>query len=179
MADPAFRDDLVAALPSLRAFAISLTRDGDLADDLVQDTLVQAISHSDRYQPGTNLKAWLRVILRNRFYTGLQKKREVEDPDGAYAGALRTLPDQGARLDLQDLWAALGRLPVAEREALILIGAEGLSYDEAAQITGVPVGTLKTRVHRARARLAGLLAVETAEDLGPDQVTQAVLQDGP
>ncbi len=168
----------VTALPSLRAFAISLTRDGDLADDLVQDTLVRAMSHSDRFRPGTNLRAWLFTILRNQFYNGLQKKREVEDPEGTYAGTLRTLPDQEARLELQNLWAALAHLPVDEREALILIGAEGLSYDDAACLCGAPVGTVRTRVHRARLRLVRLLGIETVADLGPDRVMKAALQDG-
>jgi RNA polymerase sigma-70 factor (ECF subfamily) len=101
--EPATRDALLAAVPSLRAFAISLTGRFDRADDLVQDTLVRALANIDRFEPGTNLNAWLFTILRNLFHSEFRKrKREVEDGDGAYAAKLAVIPEQGGHLDLDD-----------------------------------------------------------------------------
>jgi RNA polymerase sigma-70 factor (ECF subfamily) len=171
------RDAMLAALPNLRAFALSLCHNTDRADDLVQDTILRAWANLDRFEAGTNLNAWLFTILRNGFYSQHRKKRrEVEDPDGFFAGRLRTAPEQPARCDVQDMLKALAKLPVEHREALLLIVAEGLSYEEAARVCGVPVGTIKSRTFRARAGLARLLAVEDAETFGVDQVTQAALQ---
>jgi RNA polymerase sigma-70 factor (ECF subfamily) len=159
--EPAIRDALLAAVPSLRAFAISLCGQVDRADDLVQDTLLRALSHIDR----------------NLFHSEYRKRRrEVEDPDGSYAGRLRVHPEQGARLDFEDFRTALAKLPPDQREALLLVGASGFSYEEAANICGCAVGTIKSRVNRARSRLAGLLAVDGVEDLGPDRVSRAALQ---
>ena len=171
------RAAMLAALPSLRAFAVALTYNLDAADDLVQDTILRAWKNIDRFEVGTNLNAWLFTILRNGFYSQHRKKRrEVEDPDGSFAARLRAPPEQPATCDVQDMLKALGKLRVEHREALLLIVAEGLSYEEAAQVCGVPVGTIKSRVNRARVRLAQLLAVEDAENFGVDQVTQAALQ---
>jgi RNA polymerase sigma-70 factor (ECF subfamily) len=171
------REAMLAALPNLRAFAMSLTHNVTYADDLVQDTILRAWKNLDRFEAGTNLQAWLFTILRNGFYSQHRKKRrEVEDPDGSYAACLRAPPEQPATCDVQDMLKALAKLPVEHREALLLIVAEGLSYEEAARVCGVPVGTMKSRTFRARAGLAQLLAVEEAEDLGPDRVTQAALQ---
>ena len=168
---------MLAALPNLRAFAVSLTHNLDAADDLVQDTILRAWKNIDRFEVGTNLNAWLFTILRNGFYSQHRKKRrEVEDPDGFFAGRLRTAPEQTARCDVQDMLKAFRKLAVEHREALLLIVAEGLSYEDAARVCGVPVGTIKSRVNRARVRFAQLLVVEDAEDLGPDRVTQAALQ---
>ena len=176
-ASPEVRDAMLAAIPSLRAFAISLTYNVDAADDLVQDTIVRAWAAIDRFEPGTNLNAWLFTILRNSFFSQFRKaRRQVEDPDGFYAACLRTPPEQHGKCDVQDMLGALERVPVDQREALLLIVAEGLSYEEAAQVCGVATGTIKSRVNRALERLAKLLAVEEADDLGPDQVTQAALQ---
>ena len=178
-ASPEVRDAMLAALPSLRAFALSLTHNVTYSDDLVQDTILRAWANLDGFEAGTNLQAWLFTILRNGFYSQHRKKRrEVEDPDGSYAARLRTAPEQTAKCDVQDMLKALAKLPVEHREALLLIVAEGLSYEDAARVCGVPVGTMKSRTFRARARLAQLLAVEDAEDLGPDRVTQAALQGG-
>ncbi|HEX2555101.1 MAG TPA: sigma-70 family RNA polymerase sigma factor [Microvirga sp.] len=177
MSRDTFRDDLLAAVPSLRAFAVSLTHNWDAADDLVQDTITRAWASRERFEAGTNLNAWLFTILRNLFYSVHRKRvREIEDPDGTYAGGLSTRPDQHAHLDFQDMQAALQRLPADQREALLLIAAEGLSYEDAAAITGVAVGTVKSRVNRARARLAGLLHVEPDDEVGPDGITLAALQ---
>jgi RNA polymerase sigma-70 factor, ECF subfamily len=143
----------------------------------VQDTILRAWANIDRFEAGTNLNAWLFTILRNAFYSQHRKaKREVSDPEGSYAAHRGTVPEQNAKCDFQDMRTALAKLPVDQREALILIAAEGLSYEEAAQVCGVAVGTIKSRVHRARLRLAQLLSVEDADDLGPDEVMQAALQ---
>ena len=174
---PALRDEILDAVPNLRAFAISLCGQVDRADDLVQDTLLRAFSHSDRFTPGTNLHAWLFTILRNLFHSEHRKRRrEVEDPDGAYAGRLRVQPDQTIHLDFQDMRGALKALPHDQREALLLVSASGFSYDEAAAICDCAVGTVKSRVNRARGRLAALLHVDGAEDFGADRITRAVLQ---
>src|SRR4029453_11263089 len=109
---------MLAALPNLRAFPPSLCHNTDRADDLVQDTILRAWKGIDRFEVGTNLNAWLFTILRNGFYTQHRKKRrEVEDPDGFFAGRLRTAPEQNAKCDVQDLRAALARLSPEHREA--------------------------------------------------------------
>lgn len=146
---------LVAAIPNLRAFAISLCSNSHLADDLVQETLVRAWAHRSSFCAGTNLKAWLFTILRNAFFTEYRRaQREVLDVDGKYAGHLVTPPDQLGCLALDDFLRALNQLPPDQREVLILVGAEGFSYKEAASICGCAVGTVKSRVSRARLRLA-------------------------
>ena len=175
--DASFRDALLAAVPSLRAFAISLSGNIDRADDLVQDTLVRAIANAHRFEPGTNLNAWLFTILRNLFHSEYRKRRrEVEDPDGVYAEQLTSQPEQGARLDFEDFRSALATLPSEQREALLLVGASGFSYEETAAICGCAVGTVKSRVNRARSRLSGMLHLDAAEDIGPDRITRAALQ---
>ena len=172
------RDGLFLVIPHLRAFAISLTGSLDQADDLVQETLLRALSNLDKFQPGTSLQAWTFTILRNLFHTEFRKRRrEVEDPEGLFAGRLASLPEQGARLDFQDLRAALAQLPSHQREALLLVGAEGLSYEEAARVCGTHLGTIKSRVNRARTRLAELLQLETVDDLGPDRFVRGAVQD--
>ena len=159
---PEFRTQLIAAIPSLRAFGMSLTARGDRADDLVQETLMKAWKHHDSFQPGTNMKAWLYTILRNEFYTQIRKrKREVEDADGVYSGRVMVPAEQDGHLDMSDLRIALDKLPADQREAVILVGASGFSYEEAAEICSVAVGTVKSRVNRARARLTVLLNLET------------------
>ena len=174
-ADAEFRDLILAAVPNLRAFAVSLTNDLSRADDLVQDTLVRAWSHADHFQAGTNMTGWLFTILRNLFHSEYRRrKREVEDADGSYAERLRSAPEQEGHLDIQDLQEALARIPVEQREALILVSAEGLSYEETAAICGCAVGTIKSRVNRARNRLVQLLGY-TTEDLGGDRLMQAAM----
>jgi RNA polymerase sigma-70 factor (ECF subfamily) len=175
--EPSFSQQMLAAVPSLRAFAISLCGSHDRADDLVQDTLMRAWKNVDRFEPGTNLNAWLFTILRNLFHSEYRKrKREVEDPDGLHAGRLATRPEQGARLDFEDFQRALTKLQPDQREALLLVGAEGFSYEEAAAICNVAVGTVKSRVNRARKKLEELLSVEDGEEFGPDRMTRAALQ---
>ena len=174
--DPSVRDTILAAVPSLRAFAISLSGNVDRADDLVQETLLRALAHIDSFQPGTNMSAWLFTILRNLFRSEYRKRRrEVEDPEGNYAELLKSQPEQTGRVEFQEFRVALAKLPEDQREALILVGASGFSYDEAAAICGCAVGTIKSRVNRARNRLAQLLSIESLNDFGPDRTTQAIL----
>jgi RNA polymerase sigma-70 factor (ECF subfamily) len=158
------REAMLATLPSLRAFARSLTHNVDAADDLVQDAILRAWKNIEKFEPGTNLNAWLFTILRNSFLSQWRRaRREVEDPNESYAGQLWTSPEQDGKCAVQDMLKALSKLPIDQREALLLIMAEGLSYEEAAQVCGVATGTIKSRVNRARERLARLLSVEDAE----------------
>jgi len=153
-----FGDDLIAALPALRAFALSLAVNAARADDLVQETLLKAWANRNRFQPGTNFTAWLFTILRNHFYSEIRKhKREVEDADGAAASRMVSLPDQIERIELQNVWSRLAKLPASQREALILVGAQGMTYEAAAEMIGCQVGTVKSRVSRARLSLADSL----------------------
>lgn len=161
-----WRDEVVSLIPALRAFAWSLSHNGSDADDLVQDTLIKAWSNRDKFEPGTNLRAWLFTILRNTYYTNvLRRRREVRDEDGEYAGTLRTPPTQEWSVAMRSLQAALQQLPDEHREALILVGAAGLSYEEAAEICGCALGTIKSRVNRARARLLKIMDAEDANDI--------------
>jgi len=146
---------MLAQLPTLRAFAYSLCSNFDRADDLVQETLLKAWQHLDKFEEGTNLRAWLFTILRNSYFSELRKKRrEVEDVDGKMTDALSVAPAQLGHLDMQDFRKALTTLPDEQREALILIGAVGMSYEEAAGVAQCAVGTIKSRVNRARTKLA-------------------------
>ena len=175
--EPDLRAELLAALPSLRAFAISLTNNPHRADDLVQDTIVRVWGAIDRYQRGSNLNAWLFTILRNVFYSDHRRsKREVGDADGGHAAKLKTAPDQQSHLEYEDMRSALAKLPLDQRVALLLVSAEGLPYEEAAAVIGVAVGTVKSRVSRARRRLAELLHQDAADEIGPDRITKAALQ---
>jgi RNA polymerase sigma-70 factor (ECF subfamily) len=176
---PPLRDAMLDAVPSLRAFAISLSGNVDRADDLVQETLLRAMANIDSFQPGTNLPAWLFTILRNLFRSEYRKRRrEVEDADGGYAETLKSYPEQHGRIEFEEFRVALLKLPPDQREALILVGASGFSYEETAAICGCAVGTIKSRVNRARRRLAELLAIDSTDDFGPDQPTRAILTAG-
>jgi RNA polymerase sigma-70 factor (ECF subfamily) len=122
------------------------------------------------------MSAWLFTILRNHFRSEYRKRRrEVEDADGSYTASLTSQPEQTGKIEHEELRAALSRLPQDQCEALLLVGASGFSYEEAAQICGCAVGTVKSRVNRARNRLAELMAIESPDDFGPDRETQAVL----
>jgi len=176
---PNVREAMLSTVPSLRAFAISLSGNVDRADDLVQETLLRAMANIDSFQPGTNMSAWLFTILRNLFRSEYRKRRrEVEDADGSYAESLKSYPEQQGRVEFEEFRAALAKLPPDQREALILVGASGFSYEEAAAICDCAVGTIKSRVNRARNRLASMLAIESADDFGPDQPTRAILSAG-
>ncbi|HEY3888609.1 MAG TPA: sigma-70 family RNA polymerase sigma factor [Caulobacteraceae bacterium] len=160
-----WRDDVVALIPALRAFAWSLSHNASDADDLVQETLIKAWSHRDRFELGTNLRAWLFTILRNTYYTVVaHRRREVRDETGKYAAALSAAASQDWSVAVHAMQAALMRLPPEHREALILIGGAGLTYEEAAEICGCALGTIKSRVNRARARLLKLMDADQASD---------------
>jgi RNA polymerase sigma-70 factor (ECF subfamily) len=134
------------------------------ADDLVQTALLKGLENIDKFQPGTSMQAWLFTILRNQFYTDLRRRRrEVEDADGTLAGKLAVMQ------------AALAKLSVEQREALLLVAAEGVSYEEAARICGTNLGTIKSRINRARTRLVELLAISSEDDVGPDRLVKAAL----
>jgi RNA polymerase sigma-70 factor, ECF subfamily len=121
------------------------------------------------------MQAWLFTILRNQFHTAYRKKkREVEDPEGGYAARLAVLPEQVGHLDVEDLKIALTKIPIEQREALLLVTAQGFSYEEAAEICRTKIGTIKSRVHRARTELAKLLSVAAPEDIEADDVFKGV-----
>jgi len=167
MAAPDFEQDLVGAISHLRAFARSFANDPARADDLVQETLVKAWNSRDSFTPGTNFRAWLFTILRNVYFSQHRKlRREVDDPDEQYQNTLSVPPEQPGHLDLADFRSALQTLPPDQREALVLVGAEGFSYEEAAEICGCAVGTIKSRVNRARNRLTELLGPDVVEGGG-------------
>jgi len=174
-ADP--RDAIVEHLPALRAFAMSLSRNSAQADDLVQDTVVKAWTKFDKFQQGTNLRAWLFTILRNTFYSGRRKaQREVADVDGVFSANLASKPDHDGRLALKDFENAFAKLPDEQREALVLVGASGFSYEEAAEMCNCAVGTIKSRANRGRAKLAELLQLDESDSMElTDQSTMAVL----
>jgi RNA polymerase sigma-70 factor, ECF subfamily len=164
-AKAAFRADLLAVTRNLRAFALSFLGDGERADDLVQETLLRALEKWDRFEPGTNLQAWAFTLMRNLFYSDYrQRRREVEDVDGLFAANVAIPAEQPSRIEFAELRSALMRLPAEQREAVLLVGAEGYSYEEAAVICGTKVGTIKSRVNRARNHLAELLGHAAERD---------------
>lgn len=165
-----FKREMLATLPSLRAFAISLSNRRNAAEDLVQDAIMKAWAKQDSFEPGTNMKAWLFTILRNEFYSQMRKAgREIQDSEGALTGQMATHPEQYGSMDMQDFKKALEKLPEDQREAIILVGASGFSYEEAAEISGCAVGTIKSRVSRARATLQTILKIDGHGDYGPDK----------
>lgn len=172
---PSFKRELLSMLPSLRAFAFSLSGRHDKADDLVQDTIMKAWAKQESFEMGTNIKAWLFTILRNEFYSQMRKRgREIQDSEGLFTERMAVHPSQFGHMDLADFKRALGVLPDDQREAIILIGASGFSYEEAAEICECAIGTMKSRVSRARNRLQELLSVTGEADYGPDAVSTQV-----
>jgi RNA polymerase sigma-70 factor, ECF subfamily len=175
----AFRDRLLTEVSGLRAFSVSLCGSFHQADDLVQDVLLKAWGHSESFQEGTNMRAWLFTIARNTYYSLYRKRgREVQDVDGIYTSNLAVAPSQNGVMDLADFRLALSKLPDEQREVLILVGASGLSYEQAADVCGVAVGTIKSRVSRARSRLGELLGIESVSDIGPDRQSISVVGSG-
>ncbi|MXU65687.1 RNA polymerase sigma factor [Oceanomicrobium pacificus] len=171
------KDELVEHLPALRAFALSLTRNGSVADDMVQDTVVKAWTNIDKFEAGTNLRAWLFTILRNTYYSSRRKLgREVSDAEGVFTESLAVKPAHDGHLHMNDFRKAFATLPDEQREALILVGASGFSYEEAAATCGVAVGTIKSRANRARARLTEMLNLGEDEAMElTDNATMAVV----
>jgi RNA polymerase sigma-70 factor (ECF subfamily) len=153
-----FQRDMIALIPYLRAFAGALCRSRDLADDLAQETLVKAWRAKDRFEPGTNLKAWLFTILRNELYSRRRRDWRQSHWDEGAAERIAAPPDaQVWTLELCDTAQALHNLPTDQREALVPVGAAGFSYQEAADICGTPLGTIKSRVARARIALLDIV----------------------
>jgi len=176
MSDP-FKDQVIALIPPLRGYAMSLTGSSTDADDLVQDALMRAWRSRECFQVGTNLKAWLFKIVRNTFYTNMVKRRNtVQDVEGKLAARLACTPEQEWRLQYGELLNAMDRLTPDAREALLLVVASGLSYEEAAAVCGCAVGTLKSRVNRARERLAKLVDhdVPAAAPVAPAPLGRAI-----
>ena len=160
-------DDMVALVPQLHTFARSLCRDGVRADDLVQEALMRAFNNIQRFKPGTNLKAWLFTIVRNEHYSQLRRgKFEAQGMDIELLPEPSVPPDHDGKLELRDLNRALGALSPGQRTALILVSVSGFSYEEAAEICGCAVGTIKSRVARARETLLELL--EGRQPMAPD-----------
>lgn len=174
------REELVEHLPALRAFAISLTRNASTADDMVQDTVVKAWTNIEKFQAGTNMRAWLFTILRNTFYSSRRKaRREVADIDNIHTESVAEKPAHDGQLQMTDFREAFAQLPDEQRETLLLVGASGFSYEEAAEMCGVAVGTIKSRANRGRKKLAELMQLDND---GPveltDKATLAVVTAG-
>ncbi|WP_454918283.1 sigma-70 family RNA polymerase sigma factor [Xanthobacter sediminis] len=164
--DPPLRTQVLEFMPALRAFARSLTRNRTEADDLVQETLLKALANIDRFDPGTNLRAWLFTILRNTYYTDMRKRRRENEGLSVLAQQDSNAgPSQEWSMTLQSLQEALTHLPADQREALVLVGAAGLSYEEAAEVCGCALGTIKSRVNRARAKLLVLMGANATADV--------------
>jgi RNA polymerase sigma-70 factor (ECF subfamily) len=153
-----FEDELLAAVPFMRAFGRTLTGDVEQAEDLAQETLLQAWRCRSQFRPGTNLRAWLSTILRNRFYSTQRRRKWRAEYDQEIIERTLVAPDDpSANVELEDVRRALAMLPDFQREALILVGAGGMAYEEVAAIMGCPVGTVKSRVRRARDELQSIL----------------------
>ena len=171
----AFRAEFLTMVPRLYNFAMSLARNPAQADDLVQDTLLRGWRSRALYVSGTNLGAWLFTIMRYAFYSQQRKsQREVADSDGGYAERLSTVPEQSSHVDLKDAETALSALAPPMRQALILVAIESLSYEEAAAVMNCRIGTVKSRVWRARAQLAEMLGYAGTE-IGSDGMTLSAM----
>jgi len=176
--EDAFKADLIALIPYMRAFARTLCRDATFADDLAQDALARAWSCRASYEPGTNLKAWTFMILRNGFYSHTRRSWRTQPLEPGVAEAtLVAVSNPAAALELNDLRRAMNMLPKEQCEALTLIGAAGMSYEDAADICGVAIGTMKSRVSRARLRLAAILEEGDLidDDVMPDAAMGAIM----
>ena len=177
--DPALQSAMLAAVPEMRAFALSLCHQRDRVDDLVQEALLRAIANIASFKSGTNMTAWLFTILRNNFLNEYRKSRhEVSDSNEYFVGTMTSQPEQDAHMQIGEFRAALAQLPHDQREAVVLVGGAGLSYEEAAEICHCAVGTVKSRAFRARARLAELMSIDSPQDLGPDRAIQAARSGG-
>lgn len=149
--------EFAAHFPALRQYARGLTRNASDIDDLVQECILRALTKLEQFEPGTNLRAWLKVILRNVFLDGLRRRARARKLIDAYTVSGQgtvTSPDQLARLEVQAVGEALGKLPALQRNTFIMVAIEGLSYEDAARKAGVPVGTVRSRVSRTRTFLA-------------------------
>jgi RNA polymerase sigma factor (sigma-70 family) len=178
LSDKDFKEQLGLVIPQLRAFGRSLSGDRDLADDLVQETLMKAWAARGRFQAGTNMRAWTFIILRNLYFSQVRRRRFRGEWDDLTADRILAAPaSQDRHVELGDLQRALLQLPQSQREALILVGAGGFAYEEAAEICGVAVGTIKSRVARGRVALEAAMsdpALPSRRD-GPDNEGVSVL----
>lgn len=175
--DPDPRDEIVEHVPALRAFARSLTQNPTRADDLVQDTVVRAWTKFDKFKTGTNLRAWLFTVQRNIFFSERRRaKWETQDVDGIHAGKLVQAATQDGHMEFNDFKVAFAQLPDDQREALILVGASGFTYEEAAEIASVAVGTMKSRVNRGRQKLTELMKLDASDPVGtPEPEALAII----
>jgi RNA polymerase sigma-70 factor, ECF subfamily len=149
-----FSDDVIHNMPRLKSFAWRLARNRSDADDLVQETVLRALVHADQFRPGTNLLAWLNTILRNHFFTERQRRRRIEPIDPLVVmGGVVIKGDQESHVYMCNVSRRFADLPSAHRDALVLVGAKGHTYESAAEIADCPVGTMKSRVSRARSEL--------------------------
>jgi RNA polymerase sigma-70 factor, ECF subfamily len=159
-ANPSFHDQIIAILPRLRVQALALTRNRAAAEDLVQDSICNALSAQDSFIPGTNFAAWMHRILRNRFISNLRKRRDTTDIEDVPASTFSSDASHEDRLALKELSRALTRLPSEQREALVMVVVHGMSYECLAAATGCAVGTAKSRVFRALRQLESWLMGE-------------------
>lgn len=170
-----FKQQMVALIPSLRSFARGLCGNRDLADDLAQEAMIRAWAARESFTPGTNFRAWMFMICRNQFYTTVRRNARVASWDPELAERILVAPaTQQAGIDLKDVEAALQKLPAEQREMLMLIGAGGASYEEAAEIAGCPIGTVKSRLARGRATLHTLVYGRDEEDVKPAKGKRAL-----
>ncbi len=181
--DDAFRAELALTIPHLRAFARSLCGSRDMADDLVQETMLKAWNARQRFAAGTNMRAWTFIILRNFFLSQMRRNRFRGEWDDLAAERMLAAPaGQDKIVEFSDLYRAMQQLPPAQREALILIGAGGFAYEEAAEICGVAVGTIKSRVARGRVALeqlleSGSLPQRRSDDAGGSEAMRQLLSE--
>jgi len=173
-ADP-FKQQMVALIPSLRSFARGPCGNRHLADDLAQEAMIRAWAARGSFTPGTNFRAWMFMICRNQFYTTVRRNARVASWDPELAERILVAPaTQHAGIELKDVEKALHKLPAEQREMLMLIGAGGASYEEAAEIAGCPIGTVKSRLARGRATLSLLVNGRDEEDLKkPQKITRS------
>jgi RNA polymerase sigma-70 factor (ECF subfamily) len=166
-----FNAQILACLPHLRAFARSLAGDRDRADDLAQSAVQRALGAAAQFTPGTNFKGWIFTILRNVYFSELRSHRHLEIPiDEANLDSHATQPTQLAGLEFDEFRRAFDTLPAEQREALVLVGADGFSYEAAAAICGAPIGTVKSRVSRARRELGKLMSAEDEDRAKPGSI---------
>ena len=156
---------MIAAIPRLRAYAASLCRNREDAEDLLQSTLLKGWAKLDAFEAGSNMDAWMFTIMRNHFYSEYRRKRGEARRINNPVGAAGTNPTQFARLAYSEFCNALGNLEPSDRRALLLVGATGLSYGEVASLCGCPIGTVKSRVSRARTTLARRLEIGKRKSL--------------
>lgn len=176
--EPAVRESLITTIPRLRSFALSLCRNREQAEDLVQGALVLACANIASFVPGTSMQAWLFTILRNHFYSEIRRQRRFSRAIECLAETDARNAQPAAGVEYHEVRAALAKLDPKASQALMLVGASGLSYHEAANVCGCPVGTMKSRVSRARKELASLLSVSPADYLEADAVFSAAIANG-